>query len=191
MQLHDQRYEEIKAECVNMLEHVHATSYPLNAVDILRTLGAILIPYSEIGDKVKEATSEAFSKDGFQLTKNGILYVFFNNTRGSGRTKYTLFHESGHFWLKHAFPSELAESEADFFAKYCLAPPPVVHYFGCSDFYQLMDRFELSQEAAIYAWQYYCKWLKRGEVRLSKTELRLYRLLGIESDGTITKEVRM
>lgn len=93
MQLHEQRYEEIKKECVNMLEHVHAVRYPLKAVDTLKGLGVILIPYSAVGDKEKEVASVSFSKDAFQLTRNDKHYIFFNNMLCVGRKRYTLFHE--------------------------------------------------------------------------------------------------
>lgn len=36
-------------------------------------------------------------------------------------------HEIGHIVLDHSEGSELAEVEARFFAKYALAPPPLIH----------------------------------------------------------------
>ena len=43
------------------------------------------------------------------------------------RIRFTIMHEIGHIVLDHTEHSDLAESEANFFAKYALAPPPLVH----------------------------------------------------------------
>ena len=183
MRLADERYEEIKTSVVEMLAHIHITGYPLHTKSVIRSLGGIVVPYSSLADETKKRFGHAFSKDGFQLTKNGRLYVFYNDDIGVGRYRYTLMHEAGHFWLGHTCASELAESEADFFAKYSLAPPVLVNYFGCNDYIHLMSIFQLSEEAAEYAWNYYTRWLHRGDDSFSEQENRLCRLLDIRTNG--------
>lgn len=116
MRLSDERYEEIKASVVEMLTHIRITGYPIHAKSVIRSLGGIVIPYSRLSDEAKKQFGYTLSKDGFQLTNNGRLYVYYNDDIGVGRYRYTLMHEVGHFWLGHTCSSELAESEADFLA---------------------------------------------------------------------------
>jgi len=179
MRLADERYEEIKSSVVDMLVRIHERGYPLHTKSVIRALGGIVVPYSDIADETKRMLKEEFSKDGFQLTKDGHLYVFYNDSICVGRYRYTLMHEVGHYWLGHTCTSKLAESEADFFAKYSLAPPVVVNYYECRDYIHLMSVFHLSEEAAKYAWNLYVRWLNRDGDGLSEQEKRLCRLLDI------------
>ena len=183
MRLADERYEEIKSSVVNMLVRIHERGYPLHTKSVIRALGGIVVPYSDIADETKGMLKDEFSKDGFQFIRYGRLYVFYNDSVCVGRYRYTLMHEVGHYWLGHTCTSELAESEADFLAKYSLAPPVVVNYYECRDYIHLMSVFHLSEEAAKYAWNYYMRWLHRGDDSLSEQEKRLCHLLGIRTNG--------
>ena len=77
--------------------------------------------------------------------------------------------------MDHLETSELAEAEAKFFAKYALAPPPLVHQLGLKDPYEIMARFDISLEAAFYAYNYYKKWLNYGGECYKAYERRLIR----------------
>ena len=70
-------------------------------------------------------------------------------------------HEIGHIVLDHSEGSELAEKEANFFAKYSLAPPVLIHKFNLKDELSISQSFDISNKAAYYAYNYYNKWLKR------------------------------
>ncbi len=188
MRLAEERYEEIKTSVVDMFEHIHITMYPYNPETVLRNLGGIVVPYSSISDETKRTCGQEFSKDAFQFIKDGCLYVFFNDYVGVGRCRYTLMHEAGHFWLGHTCTSDLAESEADFFAKYSLAPPVLVQYYECRDYLQIMSKFQLSEEAARYAWNFYIRWLRRAGDDFSEQEKRLCSLLNIKTDGKKHRE---
>lgn len=183
MRLADERYEEIKSSVVDMLEYIHERGYPLHTKSVIRSLGGNVFPYSSLTDEQKRLFSKELSKDAFQFINNEHLYVYYNDSMDVGRYRYTLMHEAGHFWLGHTCTSNLAESEADFFAKYSLAPPVVVNYCECSNHIHLMSTFQLSQEAAEYSWNYYMRWLRRDEEYLSDQERRLCRLLDIKTNG--------
>lgn len=75
----------------------------------------------------------------------------------------SILHEIGHAVLGHKETGgDIAEAEANFFAKYAAAPPPLVHTIqpqGPEDIYHI---FNISYEAACYAYNYYLKWLHYG-----------------------------
>ena len=56
------------------------------------------------------------------------------------------------------------EAEAEFFAKYALAPPPLIHNMveDISPF-SIMKKFDISYAAACYAYKYYNSWLQYGQ----------------------------
>lgn len=69
-------------------------------------------------------------------------------------------HEIGHYAMGHIKDGEEEESEAKFFAKYALAPPPLIHTFIehiTPD--SIRNVFDLSNQAAKNAYWYYRSWL--------------------------------
>lgn len=53
--------------------------------------------------------------------------------------------------------SELAEAEANFFAKFALAPPILIHKLNLKTVKEIAERFAISYEAAQYALNFYYK----------------------------------
>lgn len=85
-------------------------------------------------------------------------------------------HEIGHIILDHTEHSELAEREAKYFAKYALAPPPLVYKLKIGDYLELAEKFDLSYECAYYSMKKYSKWLKYGSSELLDHEITLISL---------------
>ena len=57
---------------------------------------------------------------------------------------------------------DIAEAEAAFFAKYAIAPPPLIHKIQSKTAVAISEQFDISLEAAMYARDYYLKWLQFG-----------------------------
>ncbi|MEG0836276.1 MAG: hypothetical protein RR413_12630 [Christensenellaceae bacterium] len=85
-------------------------------------------------------------------------------------------HEIGHITLDHSEDSELAEKEVKFFAKFALAPPVLIHKFDLTCPEEIADVFEISYEAACYAYSYYKKWLRYGSSDYTDYEETILRL---------------
>ena len=85
-------------------------------------------------------------------------------------------HEIGHIVLDHSEDSELAEKEVKFFAKYALVPPVLVHKLKLDNPMDIADVFDVSFEAACYAYAYYKKWLQYGSSEYTKYERTLLNL---------------
>ena len=64
-------------------------------------------------------------------------------------------HEIGHIVLDHSEDSELAEKEVNFFAKYALAPPVLIHKLKLDNPESIVQVVEISYESARYAYHYY------------------------------------
>ena len=173
--LSDNRCEEIKRIVVDTFERLNIRCVPISGFEIASKLGAIVVPYSS---KTEEECQLMMleSEDGFTAKKDGVWYIFYNDDKNYGRINNTLIHESGHIILDHTEESELAEAEAKFFAKYAIAPPVLIHELKLENAYEVYNRFDISLEAAGYAFSYYRKWLTYGNKDYTDYELRLLQL---------------
>lgn len=173
--LSNKRCEEIKEIVVNTFEKLNIRCVPISAFEMATKLGAIVVPYSSKSEETRRLMMLE-SEDGFSVKKDGVWHIFYNDAKGYGRINNTLTHECGHIVLDHTEESELAEAEANFFAKYALAPPALIYKLELKNAYEVHMHFDISLEAADYAFDYYRKWLAYGNKYYTNYELRLLRL---------------
>ena len=174
--LSDARYEEIKQIVVNLFVKYNVSCVPVNGFELATKMGVNAIPYSAI-PKRKQWLLLKKSEDGFSVEKSiGEWYIYYNDKKDYGRINNTIMHEIGHIVLDHSEDSELAEKEVKFFAKYALVPPVLVHKLNLDNPMEIADVFEVSLEAACYAYSYYQKWLRYGSSVYTKYELALLKL---------------
>ncbi len=173
--LSDQRCEEIKDIVVRIFEKYGIKSIPISGFEMATKIGIVVIPYSSKSLKKQKYMLE-ISEDGFSTKYDGIWYIFYNDIKGYGRTNNTIIHECGHIVLDHTQESDLAEAEAKFFAKYAIAPPALIHNLKLKNEIEVYENFNISIQAAAYAFSYYQKWLAYGGKNYTNYELRLLQL---------------
>jgi len=182
----DRRYEEIKQEVLFMFEETETDAFPIDPFEIARKLQYAVIPYSKLPfDEYLEAidiSNEGYSKV-MQHPATGMLYyaIFYNDEGHSIRNiRWTIFHEIGHIYLGHHDNSDgneqLEEDEANFFAKYSIAPPPLINATKCADSIDVYNTFGLSDQASGFVFEYFQKWLNYGPKDYLPYELQMLRL---------------
>lgn len=163
IKLSGNRYEEIKLEVVNMFQKYDISCVPISGFEIAKKMGVKVIPYSAYKAPIRNLLLKE-SEDGFFVERTkGDLFIYYNDEKDYGRINNTIMHEIGHIVLNHSEDSELAEKEVRFFAKYALVPPVLVHKFKIDNPNDIVDIFQVSFEAARYAYSYYQKWLEYGD----------------------------
>ena len=181
IKLSNQRYEEIKRIVIGIFSTYQVSCVPINGFEIAHKIGIKIIPYSSIAPGNHHLLIKK-SEDGFSVEKtNGQWYIFYNDEKDYGRVNHTIMHEIGHIILDHTEDSELAEKEVKFFAKYALAPPALIHKLKLDDPESISQAFEISHEAARYAYDYYKKWLEFGDSNYTDYECQLLRLFDLAS----------
>lgn len=176
IRLSDARYEEIKRIVVEMYRKYKIFCVPVSAFEIATKMGIKVFPYSSFPEKVQKLLRKK-SEDGFSVQlQNGKWQIYYNDSKNYGRINNTLMHEIGHIVLDHSEDSELAESEVKFFAKYALAPPVLIYKLRLTSPAEIEDNFQISHEAAQYAYNYYQKWLAYGNIYLTDYETTLWNL---------------
>ncbi len=176
MRLSDETCEFIKGEVTALFEKCDVRCIPINGFELAMQMWINLIPYSSLNDQ-KRAAAMKLSPDGFFMeSKDGQELIFYNDSIGYKRANMTILHEIGHCVLDHQSGTVEEEKEANFFAKYAAAPPPLVHRIKPHSPEEIADVFDLSYEASVNALNYYHKWLRYGSADYTSYEIRLLRL---------------
>lgn len=177
IRLTDERYEEIKQEVVRTFKKYKISCVPVSGYEIATKMGIKIITYNSLNDE-KLVAARKFSMDGFSLFYNGTWTIYVNDIdTGYKRQNNTILHEIGHIVLDHTEDSELADKEANFFAKYSLVPPILVYKFNIKSIEKIEEIFEVSHQAAVYAFDYYKKWISYSGI-IKPYELELAGLFG-------------
>lgn len=177
--LTDEEYEFIKGEVIYIFEKYNIKCIPVSGFEIALKMKITLIAYSGLSKRKLKKAMEV-SEDGFFIEKDGREYIYYNDIdRCYERQNWTILHEIGHIVLDHTGHSDYEEDEANFFAKYAIAPPVLVHKICAECPQDIYEVFDISFEAAVYAYKYYCFWKSRFEQvrRLADYEIRLLALL--------------
>ena len=158
----DERYEGIKQRAATLFHDVGIDTIPIDPWEMGRRMGVLLVEYSSLPEPGRAFVQER-DPDGlaFQIHSGDDSIrrcVGYNDYIGRGRQRFTLLHEIGHIALGHKQPSELAEAEANFFAKFAIAPPVLVDLIKPSDYMDIAFAFGTSAECAYYCMSYYQKW---------------------------------
>lgn len=176
------RYDQIKREVLFMYEECEVVSYPIDCFEIARKLCYILVPYSTLPDHALRMAME-YSSDGFStlrlVPETGMYrwFIFYNDYNNYERQRWTILHEIGHIYLDHNDDDGLSyaqkESEANFFAKYSIAPPPLINIAKCEGPWDVAFVFQVSMEASGYLFSYYQKWMQFGPPEYEPFELEM------------------
>lgn len=190
IRLEHERYEEIKADIIDMYEECEVHEFPINAFDIAEKLRYNVIPYSQLSLE-KHTECRTLSKDGcseldYNETTGMYEYnIYYNDAVDMlhSRIQFTIMHEVGHIRLGHldddAGKNEaVKESEANFYASYSIAPPPMINQYHCESPDDLCRYFNTSGEMSGYAYERYLKWLNCG-IYYKDYEIHLMSLFGV------------
>ena len=159
-----------------MVVRYGVSTVPINGFRLASKMGVTVIPYSATPESKRWLLFKK-SEDGFTVEKSiGEWYIYYDDRSEYGRINNTIMHEIGHIVLDHSEGSELAEKEAKFFAKYALVPPVLVHKLGLDNPMDIVSTFDVSFEAACYAYSYYKKWRQHGFLKYTKYEATLLQL---------------
>ena len=126
------RCEEIQEEVAHLIEDFGISRYPFNIWELLNKLRIEAIPYSKLPLKYA-SHMRAIGLDAitiypanFDATRTVIFYDDAPSIPRQ-RIRFTLAHEVGHLILQHPDTGdEVYEAEAHNFARYLLAPDPLV-----------------------------------------------------------------
>lgn len=159
--LTDEDYEFIKGEVTHILLKYNVKCIPVSGFEIASKMGITLIPYFSLYGR-KLQTAYETSKDGYFVEDNGHEYIYYNDIDWNyERQNWTVLHEIGHIVLDHTGHSKREEKEADFFAKFAIAPPVLVYKIKAKGTVDIYNAFNITYEAASYAFSYYQKWLRK------------------------------
>ncbi|MDF2538845.1 MAG: hypothetical protein K0S76_1866 [Herbinix sp.] len=149
-------YDKVKNTTLKVFQKCDIKSFPIDCIEILTKYGMkVETYYSQKPAKLSRCLT--YSEDAFILKKT----VYYNDNKPIGRIRFSLAHEIGHIALEHTVHrTEEQEKEADCFASYLLAPRMAIHYSICKNQNDVAKLFNISNEAAQYAFDDYRRWYR-------------------------------
>lgn len=177
--------EAIEVEVVNMLQdHFGHVAYPVDIDFLISKMGIELLPYSEDHRDWKRHISLNASSDAFTLCTPDFEYAsirFNTEAYSETRIKFSKAHELGHIYLEHLDVNDArAESEADYFAGYLLAPHPLIGHYSLES--SISKTFDIGSWCADIAQRQYFDRCKMGGP-LKEHEERLLSIARIHVGG--------
>ncbi len=157
--------ENILNAILQVMKRCDIRSFPVDCFELIKEFGYSIKKYSELPEKKRIACNE-LSEDAATL-KNTI---FYNDDMPHSRIRFSLLHELGHIVL-----STEDEVSANTFASHLLAPRIVIHYSNCKNVVDVMKIFDLSEQAANYAFEDYRRWHRENVIKgMNETDQKLY-----------------
>lgn len=182
--------DEVKQDVADMFEECDIHTWPIDCFEIARKLHYVLRPYSSLSpEELIDAYNE--DPDGFskvEMNSETEMYqyvIYYNDATGNeGRIRWTIFHEIGHIYRGHHdnpddSNSEIEEAEADLFAKYAIAPPPLIRYLKITRPEEIQDTFCTSLEASFNIMDYFWKRVQYGPRNMESFEIQIIRLFQV------------
>lgn len=154
--LGDGRYREVEEKANRIILDLDSILPPYNLERIAEKLGIRIIRLSSLPVEKRKPFGKYFlceENDAFvAVGKNCKKVIVDDMTRSPARVYFTVAHEIGHVVLGHLEHSELAEFEANVFARCLVMPYGIIRTFDEGEFTveNISERFGVSLEAAIY-----------------------------------------
>ena len=149
-------------------------SFPFDCRQALQEYGYRVFTYQELGQRNPELYELCISCSEEAYSDAVARIVAYNNTRPWSRIRFSLAHELGHIVLEHMMETAANETAANTFASHVLAPRIAIHHAKCANHAEVARIFELSLEAADYAFQDYRRWRRMASYRISPVHQDIY-----------------
>lgn len=152
-------YDEIEKKIVSLYRSLNITTVPINPFEIVEQLNYVVMPYSKFNKENRmELRKRKISGYSVFDPSSGTYIIAYDNSQGKKRIGFTLMHEIGHIQMMHKESSELAETIANYFASYFLAPSPLIGHMACEDYVDVARTFKVSTTCADLSFHRYLNW---------------------------------
>ena len=154
--LGDGRYREVEEKANRIILDLDSILPPYNLEKIAEKLDIKVIRLSSLPTEKRKPFGKYFlceENDAFVAVSENCKKVIVDDiTRQPARVYFTVAHEIGHVVLGHLEHSELAEFEANIFARCLIMPYGIIRTFDEDEFTpkNICEKFGTSLEAAAY-----------------------------------------
>ncbi|MBO4552862.1 ImmA/IrrE family metallo-endopeptidase [bacterium] len=169
-------YKEAEEKVVDLLVDCGMMRFPVDPFFLARMKGIEVRNYSALDAEKRLACSvckiDAF-RDYDPISNKYMIY--YDEHKSEGSIRFSLLHELGHIILGHKEESTRAETLADYFAGYAIAPPVIIDRMERKTISDIVDYFGVTELCAEVRLKKYRGW-KQFSIRAH--EKRLLKHLG-------------
>lgn len=168
------KHDQILNHVFNVLFECNVHSFPFECGNLFKHYGYKVFTYEELRRKNEELYDmcKKYSDDAFRDGNSKI--IAYNAETNLSRIRFSLMHELGHVVMNHRGSCIRNEQDANFFASNILAPRMAIHYADCKNHIDVAKRFDISYEAAEYAFDDYRRWHRTAVYRMSMLDKEMY-----------------
>lgn len=119
----------IKNEVTDIFQRYDITGMPISGVELAMKMGIQLIPYSGLNIEKRHAAFQISPKGFYFEPGDGRECIYYNDTQEHEEINMTILYALGNCVLGHSDSTEpeIAEAEAELFAKYVSALSSMGH----------------------------------------------------------------
>lgn len=164
-------YPLVSAKIIEIFQKYKIKSFPIDCEYLVKEMGCKIYRYSELSEEKRNSC--LLVSDESMKIRNRIYYN--DKIMSEGRARFSIIHELGHIVLEHGeYRNEALEAEANYFASHILAPRMAIHYAGCENHIHVAKQFNLSYEAAQYAFDDYRRWHRQAAYKMGAYDKLMY-----------------
>ncbi len=159
------RYDELDKTALQILMDYSDGEFPIDLEKLCERLRIKLTPYSALKEsafsEINSSVSNGELSDGFSIILNKpdpqgyVAYAYYNDDKkaiiSNERVRFTIAHEIKHVIFRETNPTNIEESEAEHFARFLLAPMPLLIVGKYETNYEIRRKFRLTKSAAYNA----------------------------------------
>ncbi len=156
------RYDELDKMALQILADYSNGEFPIDLKKLCERLRIKLTPYSALKKstlaKMNSITKNDELKDGFSIilkepdSEGYIAYTYYNDDENTiyayERENFTIAHEIKHVVYDETNPTDAEEAEANHFARFLLAPTPLLIIGKYETITDIQNKFGLTKSAA-------------------------------------------
>lgn len=162
-------FHELKQNVVNTFQKLGYIKLPIDPSELMEAHGIQSLAYQVAYDSNSVNSLPKLCKFpsgiSFIITEkeHAARFIACNLQELPGRVRFTKLHELGHVIRGHLQDSETAEIEANFFARYAIAPPVLVEKLGLTTVEEIAQQFGTSIECASHVSTQHTNWLRHRQ----------------------------
>lgn len=181
-------YDEIEMIAIDVLIDYGIKEFPLDVFVLSERMGVSVVKYSEFGDDA--VLFKKLSLYGFYVYDHNTPKIFYNDDTKDVKSiacqHQTIRHEMKHYICNDTDDSE--DDLAEYFGKYLACPIPLLVMYNITDEDEIVSKFGVSYEMAIYIVRRLKNRMKKYGNKLFEHEVRLVKHIDDAAYNAIYKE---
>lgn len=151
MSLSRRDYDDIEEKAYSVLIDYQRYQFPIDVFQLCRDMNITLIKYSSLSNENQEICLNRSEKGFYSFTLDKPIIFYNDMIKSEANIRFIIAHEIKHYVCHDIEENDDVEILANHFAKTLLCPKALLISLKDLDIFDVINKFDVSQEVAIYA----------------------------------------